>query len=172
MTQNIPNMSQLESNKSIQDFNKVLISLATAVLTAQVSYLIFQKIPFNWVNYLSAGLLVLSILFCLFSFGAITTAMKKDADSFNSKLFANIAGYALLVGLISLGLISLNKKYTIDEILTKVSSTTTALDGKLDKKNFQSLELLNDNYKIYYKSDSVTTTVIVSTLDGTVTSIK
>jgi hypothetical protein len=163
----------VDAYKSIIDFNKTIITIASSVLTALIVYVIYQDIDLKALNYISIVFIVLAILSSLYGFGgAIRTV--KDEQSRVCAIFATNASVFILIGGIVLTLFAFKNRQVknIDEILTIIEKTTTTLNQKLSTKSMKSLEYKNETYTIIYKIDSLEYTVVYATNTNNIVNIK
>lgn len=160
-----------EAYKQVIEFNKTIITLSSGAFTALTAYLIYQKIEFNRLNYLSFALLFLSILLSIMSLGGAIKPIKTGVSNKLVITFANIGGYLLLGGLGCLILIKKDEK-NIDGVLKKIESTTTGYHKDLAAKNCTAIEFKNNAYILHYKTDSTYVDVTYSLENDKIISVK
>src|SRR5205823_9044725 len=161
----------LEAYKSVIDFNKTIISISSTILAALIGYLVYQKIEFRLLNYISLALLVISIALSIAGFGQAIKTVKDATSRRGTIAFTNFGAIFLLVGVLAILLIR-NDEKTIDDILKTVENSTTAFDKKLSSKNCISIQLQQENYILHYKIDTTNAEVIYSTDKKNIISIK
>jgi len=181
MTTNINN-STIDAYKSVIDFNKTIITIASSVLTALIAYIVYQNIYLKPLNYISIFFIIASILFSLYGFGkAIQTLFGlgkviqnlNDEDSRKkSILMTNIGGFFLIIGIVLLLSFNHKKEKSIDEILTKIESSTSTLQQKLVPNNLKSIEYNNEIYTIIFSTDCLDKTVKYSNKNDQILSVK
>jgi len=160
-----------EAYKSVIDFNKTIISMSSAILAALIGYLVYQKVPFRLINYVSVFLLVVSIFLSILGFGQ---AIKTIKDSVSRKAtigFTNWGAFFLILGILAILAVKDDEK-TIDNVLNTVEKNTTTLAKNLSTKNCVSIELKSDSYFLVYHVDSSNIEVIYSLSKQSIVSIK
>lgn len=160
-----------EAYKSVIDFNKVIISISSTILTGLIAFLIFRDIDFVWSNYLSPIFFVVSIFCSIYSFGNAIGSIKKGESNSRTILIGNIGAYSLLAGIISLLFINTDRN-SIDSILDKIENSGSKMQILLSPKNIQNIELKHEEYIFNYQLDSLKTEVIYSLEKDRITSIK
>ena len=163
----------VDAYKSIIDFNKTIITIASSVLTALIAYVIYQNIDLNALNYISIGLIVLAILFSLFGFGGAISTIKDEKPRPKTVFFTNASGFILIGGVVlTLFAFKQRQDKSVDQILTNIEKSTTTLNQKLSPKNMKSLEYEKETYTIVYKIDSLEHTVVYTTKTDKIAIIK
>jgi len=166
------NNTTIDAYKSIIDFNKTIITIASSILTALIAYIVYQNIDLRLLNYLSILLVMLSILLSLYGFGSSIQTVKDGVSRKGTILMTNIAGFFLIAGILLLLSFNHKKEKNIDEILTTIESSTTRLQQSLSPEKIKSIELKNNIYTIIFDVDSLEKTVKYSTGDDMILSIK
>lgn len=165
--------STVEAYKSIIDFNKTIITIASSVLTALIAYVIYQNIDLATLNYISIGLIVLAILFSLSGFGAAISTVKDEKSRPKTVLMTNASVFILTGGIVlTLFAFKNRQEKSIDAILTKIEKSTTTLNQKFSPKSMKSLEYANETYTIVYKIDSLEHTVVYAPKTNNIVTIK
>lgn len=165
--------STIEAYKSIIDFNKTILTIASSVLTILIAYVIYQNIDLNTLNFISIGLIVFAILFALFGFGSAIETIKDGKSRPSAILMSNASGFILISGIV---LILFTFKYrqekSIDFILNTIEKSTTTLNQKLSAAKMNSLNYKDYKYTIIYQIDSIEQTVIYQVNTDKIESIK
>lgn len=143
-----------DAYKSVIDFNKVVISISSAILAAVITYIVSQDFSLTINNIASPILLIGSFVFCLFGFGYSISAIQKNIKKPIAKHFSNIGGTLMLAGIIAIGFLKKEAEKKIDDILKEIEKTSSTLDYKLFPKNCDSIELKEKIYTFKYYYDS------------------
>lgn len=161
----------VEAYKSIIDFNKTIISISSTILAALIAYLIYQKIEFRLINYVSLSMMIISITLSIWGFGQAIKTVKDSNSRPGTIALTNLGAFFLLAGILANLLIKDDVK-TIDEILKIVEKSTTTLNKKLSAQNCNSIEIDNEAYILQYKTDSIVSVVTYSLKSQSIVSIK
>lgn len=148
-----------EAYKSIIEFNKVIISLASLVLAALISYIVSQDFPLTFRNLASPVALIVSLIFSLSGFGRAIPAIQKQAPRKMAVRLSNIGGYIMLLGISLIFVITKDGEKRIDSILREVNKLSSILKYKLQPQNCSSFELKDSTYILNYTYDSITVRV-------------
>jgi hypothetical protein len=152
--------SHVEAWKSVIEFTKVIISFATTILAALLSYFVLNEIQWSWKNAISPFLLVLSMVLCLVGFGRAIRAIKNGNSEKVSLLASNLGTYVLIFAVLCLAFVSPNEKATIGEILSTIHTNTENFRVTLDPKACNSVRLDKDIYTLRYLISDSTAIVV------------
>ncbi len=144
-----------EAYKAVIDFNKVVISISSAILAALISYLVSQDFSFAPRNFASPIVLTISIACSLLGFGRAIGAINKKEPRINAVKFSNVAGGAMLLGILSIGFIKKNEEKKIDDILKEIDKTSSILEYKLQPANCTGFDLREKTYVLHYAYDTI-----------------
>jgi len=162
--------SVVEAYKMVIDYNKVIISLASTILAAQLAFLVLQQTDFNLLNYASSLVLVLAITLSFFGFGRAIQVVKTACSDPKAIDFTNASTIVLIVGILLIGLIQPTKEQSIDAMLENIESNTSSL-GKLNPENCTQIEMNGDHYRLHYQSPKSDIEVVYSIQDQRILSI-
>ncbi len=165
------NNGTVEAYKSVIDFNKTIISISSTILAALIAYLVYQKIEFRLINYVSLILLVISITLSIWGFGQAIATVKDGKSRTGTIALTNFGAFFLMAGILA-NLFVKDDVKTIDEILKSVEKSTTTLNKKLSPQNCSSIELKDEAYILQYKIDTTNSVVTYSIKKQTIVSIK
>lgn len=166
------NNSIVEAYKSIIDFNKTIITIASSVLTAIIAFIVYQNIELRWTHYLTLALIVVSIFFSLFGFGYAIQTVKDGVSRNLTILFTNIGAFVLIIGIGFILTFSSKKHKSIDLMLKQIEESTLTIKKKLTPEHVKSIVIKDSDYIINYQSDSLNTQVIYSGKSEMILSIK
>lgn len=165
--------STVDAYKSIIDFNKTIITIASSVLTVLIAYIIYQSIDLKIQNYLSISLIVLAIFLSLFSFGGAIQTVKDGTSRKGTILTTNLSAFFLIGGIVlTLFAFKHRQEKSIDEILDKIEKSTTTLSIQLYPKTIKYLVYENEKYTLIYQADSIEHTVVYSVKTDNIVTIK
>lgn len=162
----------VETWKSVIEFTKVLIGLSTSILTVILGLVVVGQIKINGSIVVTAGLLVLSIVFALFSFGRGIQALSKGESKRLAILFSNIGTIALVIGIVLLALSKNHREFSVDDILSKIASSTKLVGGSMTPEHFQSFKRIGDDCELTYSDNRKNVVVIFSVKDDEVKEVK
>jgi len=151
--------SHVEAWKGVTEFTKVIVSLSTSILTILVGYITLNSIDLSFPNLIPPAFLVGAIISSLFGFGRAIPAIKSGDSKPASVLFSNLAALALTIGIITIPVISVNAKQTVDDVLNNVQQETQSLSYKLSAKVCDQINLQGDVYTLRYPLKEKTITV-------------
>lgn len=162
----------VEAYKSIIDFNKVIVSISSTILTAVIAYLALQGGEYEVKSYTCLALLVLSIMSSLGSFGIAIKTIKDGVSRSRAIFMANGGAIILILGIFMILLIKPIKEQTIDSVLKVVEKSTKTMKKNLNSENCTSIELNKDRYILHYLNDTVPTMVVYSLDQSKIIQIK
>ena len=157
------NQNHLEAMKSITEFTKVIVSLATSILTILIGYITLNNIELTLTNLSSSILLLLSIIFSIYGFGRTIPAIKTGNGGQKSILFSNISVLFLVIGIFVIPLINIPPKNSIKNVLSIVQKDTTSLSYNLSPDKCIQVNFQDEIYMLTYNSNGKTVTVKFST---------
>ena len=160
-----------EAYKSVIDFNKTIISISSSILAALIAYLVYQKISFRLLNFISLIFLVCSIIFSIAGFGKAIMTIKDNYSRKATIVLSNFGAFFLILGILAILLIKEDKQ-TIDNILYNVENSTTRLGKHFSPEKCIKIELRDENYIFTYKTDSTINEVFYSTSINIITMIR
>jgi len=161
-----------EAYKQIIEFTKVIISLASTILTALMGYLVFEHKALEGLNLIGPILLVISILFSLQGFGKAIKTVKTGVTNQSAILYTNLGAGIMILGIISISFIKPEKEISIDSVLEAVSKSSTSLKKSLFPENCDRIDKRGEDYVIHYKADSLSTQVVYSVKENRISSIQ
>lgn len=156
--------SHVEAWKSLIELSKTTISIASAILTALIGFFVLNQtsISTTKLNYIAPALLTMSILAAIYGFGRAIRAIKSGNSETNGIALTNISIFLMAVGILSISLISFDKKATLDNILSNIERETKSLKTKLTPNGVIRVEVVDSNYLVTYVTGNKTTKVTYS----------
>lgn len=151
-----------EAYKAIIDFNKTIISIASTILAALISLLVFQGYPITPANFAGAVLIFLAILCSLLGFGKSIRPLQTDIGSNRAKLYSNVAGYLLLFGIALLTLIHKKEETSLEKIMSQVEKTGRSMHKNLDPIHCLKVIQQKEVCVLKYRYDSLVAEVTFS----------
>lgn len=143
--------SHVEAWKAVTEFTKVIVSLSTSILTILVGYITLNNIDLSFYNLLPPFFLILAIVLSLFGFGRAIPAIKSGNQNRNSILFSNLSVLALIIGIISIPIISVNPQPpSVDGVLKIVEQETQSLSYQLSAEKCEKVTVQGDVYTLSY----------------------
>ena len=146
----IVDKSHVEAWKAVTEFTKVIVSLSTSILTILVGYITLNSIDLSFYNLLPPFFLILAIVLSLFGFGRAIPAIKSGNQDRNSILFSNLSVLALIIGIISIPIISVNPQPSVDGVLKIVEQETQSLSYQLSPEKCEKVTVQGDVYTLSY----------------------
>lgn len=98
--------NHIEAWKAVTEFTKVIASLSISILTILIGYITLNKIELSFANVVAPLFLVIAIVLSLFGFGRAIPAIKSGEQNVGSILFSNLSVLSLVIGIITIPLIS------------------------------------------------------------------
>lgn len=151
--------SPVEAWKAVTEFTKVIVSLATSVLTILVGYIALNSIELTFPNLLPPSFLVLAIVLSLYGFGRAIPAIKNGVHNRGSILFANLSVAALVLGILTIPLLSVKQEKSVDYVLKIVEQETQSLSYRLLPEKCRQVTFERDIYVLVYPLKEKTVTV-------------
>lgn len=156
--------NHVEAWKSVIEFTKVIVSLSTSILTILIGYITLSSIDFiTFPNFIPPAFLVLAIAFSLYGFGRAIPAIRSGNQKTESIFFSNLAALSLTIGILTIPVISVNTKQTIDDVLNNVQKETQSLNYLLLAGACDQVNLQGDIYTLRYPLKEKTVMVRYST---------
>ncbi len=164
--------NKVEAYKTITEFNKTIISIASAVLAIVVTYLTSQDYVPEWRSLLSPVLLTISIGLSLSAFGKAIPAIQKSEKRVWAIRYSNLAGGIMLAGILCIGFIRKSNGKNAKDIFKEIEKVGNYMDYKLFPENCSKFELIDKEYTMYYEYDSVNVQVEYSLKDDCVIRVR
>lgn len=158
-----------DSYLSVIEFNKVIVSIASTILAALISYLVFQEYDFTFRNLISPIVIFISLILSLFGFGNAIPAIKKDQSRKWAIRASNAAASFMFIGIGLIGFIQPKKDKTINDILKYVESSSINFNHNLIPNNCSEISFINRDYILKYNLDSIVVKTIYSLDDDKMT---
>ena len=151
-----------EGYKSIIELNKVIVSLATSILTLLVGYLVLQKVTLAITVFIPISTIVITVLFSLMGFGRSVTSIGLNKPSYWAKGFTNLAAITLVLSIVSIPILFPKEKKSIEKVLGEIYHDTR--DTKLVLSPLHLASFVNDDeaYVFQYSYDSTKAVVTYS----------
>ncbi len=154
-------VEKVEAWKSVIDFNKTSISLASGILLAVIGFFVFQgqaSLIERW-NWVSPALLVLSIACSIYGFGRAISAIGTSKSDWFAVLLTNLGPIFVVAGIFCLLLIERSEAPTIDSVLSAISDETKSYPVPLTASSAPRVEYQNGLYVITYTAAGKSTVV-------------
>lgn len=157
-------MSHVDAWKALIDLSKTTISLSSAVLTTLIGYLVLKQSLFGGplVNYIPLTLLILSIVLALYGFGGAISAIKTGVSEKRIVFFVNFSIFFLVVGILSITLMSFEQSGSLDAVASKIAQETKSLQKQLMPNEITKMEVSGALYIITYESGEMSSVVTFS----------
>lgn len=157
------NNSTVDAYKSIIDFNKTIITLASGILTGLIAFKIYSDLAIDFYTCTCIGLIVLSIFLSLFAFGGAIQTVKNGTSQPSTIFLTNVGAFSLVIGILMIFALDIQKKSpSIDLMLNQIEQTTSSLGKDLKPDKVKEIHFQDPNYLITYGTDSVSVTVVYS----------
>ena len=165
-----------EKYKAVIEFSKVILSLATAVLTAFVALLFVSgaHVDSGRLGWTSIGLVIGSVCTALYGLGWSIDAIGSGSKSSFAILAANCSPL-LLIAAILVGLFAVvdgTSPLSVDATLNTIATSTRSLSTRLDPQQVRSIRAEGDDYIVEYESGGARVRVVVARKSGEVRSIE
>jgi hypothetical protein len=146
--------SHVEAWKSVIEFAKTVISISSAILTALVGYYVVNQSDLgkSYINYVPPAFLVGAIVIAIFGFGKAIRAISTGNYERNGVLLSNISVALLLAGVLSISMIKVDKRKSLDTVLTNIEKETASLKSKLTPELVQKVVVNDLNYLVTFNS--------------------
>jgi len=151
-----------EAYKAIIDFNKAIISIASTILAALISFLVFQGYPITLVNFASPIIILVAIFLSLMGFGHSILALQTGISRPRAKLFSNFGAYFLLIGLSLIILIHKKEETNLQKVMSQVEKTGRSMHKNLDPAHCLNILQQKDICILKYRYDSLVAEVTFS----------
>jgi hypothetical protein len=153
-----------EAWKGVIDFAKTVLGIGSALLAAIASLLLVGNYKLEGFGWLPPGLLIISMLLCLYGFGGAIQALRSGNASHRALLCTNTSVVVLVVAIVtSPFLIHIDKGTgSIDNVLTHVETTTRQWHAELSAKNCRRVEQIGEDLLLTYEAGGQTTQVFYS----------
>jgi hypothetical protein len=160
--------SHVEAWKSVIDFAKTIISIASAILTAFIGYYALNQIPLtgSWLNFVSPVLLLVSIITALYGFGRSIKAVSSGVSQKDGVLLSNLSVGFLLLGILAVALVNTGGNKSLDKVLADIDKMPPVSGFELKQDAIQKIVMEDQNYVITYARDAVSVTVTYSEKEG------
>jgi len=154
--------SHVEAWKSLIELIKTVVSINSAVLAAMAGYYVLNDNPIalTWLNVLSPGLLMLSILAASFGFGKSIRSIKTGISEPWGVGLTNGSIFLLVAGIVCIVFIDRDTPANMASALEQTEKETRGLN--LSAQALQSVTVVNSQYVFRYQDAAGTTTVTYS----------
>jgi hypothetical protein len=167
------NENEIQANQSIIDFNKTIITICSSILTAFISFIVYQNTSLSLLNYLVLGMFVLAIFISLFGFGSTIGALRDNNTNTNKAILAtNTSAIIMIVAILLLSTFKIENEQDLNNILKQISKSSNSTNKHLNPDRLKKLKYKNEKYEFLYKSDSTLTKVIYSIKEKKIISIE
>lgn len=162
-----------EKWKSVVDYTKTIIGLATSVLTVILGLVVIGELHPTGIVAIGIVLILASVLFSLFSFGRATICINEPTDDKKRKavLYANLGTFLLVACIALLAFTSGNPSLTLDDALKSVETSTRSMKTPLKASQCVSMNKVGDTYELAYTDGQKKSTAVVGIESGQIITI-